>query len=331
MRIAATILLGPGTGKTVAEAIASVHEHVDVFVLIESGGGLDAVDAAIDAASSHGKEAVMRFYEWASDYGKARQFALESARGLGVDYALTLDPDERVTLEGSFRAMLEAHPTVDVWAVKDRDDGYFKERLVRCAAACHWYGTVCENVIGDGERKRLQGHFWEVPKTPEQLQARYARGVTAMRALIDQGEESYKWYRHMGTCLMGLGRRDEALSAYRRARELAETSEDQAWSSYLICEQLVLREEYEEAKAMAALGLANHGGFIPEFGWIIAFVDFKAGKLQNASRWAQLALNCPADGTRVSFRGKNYIQGCRNILFTIHSNAPNTATTERAA
>ncbi len=330
MQIAATILLGPGTEKSVAEAIASVHEHVDLFILIESGGGSVAIDAARAATNAHGKHSELRFYTWTGDYGSARQAALECAKGYGADYALTLDPDERVTLAGSLRAMLEAHPGVDVWAVKDRDDGYFKERIVRCAADCHWYGTVCENVVGDGERRRLDGHFWEVPKSPEQLQARYARGVTSMRALIDQGEETYKWHRHMGTCLMGLGRREEALVAYRRARELAETPEDQAWSSYLICEQLVLREELEEAKSMAALGLANHGGFIPEFGWIIAFVEFKAGRLQNASRWAQLALNCPPDGTRVSFRGKNYIQGCRNILFTVHR-APGATDAARAA
>jgi len=328
MLIIATVLLGPGTDKTVADAIASVAAHVDRFLFIESGGGAAPVYAAQAAAIKAGKPYTLTEYQWQADYGKARQFALEQARADGADYALTLDPDERVELDGSVRNMLEAHPTVDVWAVKDRDDGYFKERLIRCAAACHWHGTVCENVIGHGERKRLQGHFWEVPKTPEQLQARYARGVTSMRALIDQGEETYKWYRHMGTCLMGLGRREEALGAYRRARELALTPEDQAWSSYLICEQLVLREEHDEAKRMAALALADHGGFVPEFGWIIAFVDFKAGKFQNASRWAQLALNCPPDGTRVSFRGKNYIQGCRNLLFTIHS-AP--AQAEQAA
>ncbi len=130
-----------------------------------------------------------------------------------------------------------------------------------------------------------------------------------------------------------------ALAAYRTALGKADCAEDRAWCSYLICEQLVLRDEWDEARRMAAQGLADHGGFLPEFGWIIAYVDFKRGEQtadeprqalwQNASRWAQICLNMPADRTRVSFRGKQYLRGCREILMTVHSAPPSAE--ERAA
>lgn len=337
MKICCTILLGPGSESTVADAIASVREQVDGFLLIESGGGMKAVRAAAEAMGSDLLRGV-REYAWLGDYGAARQFALDTARDWAhADYALTLDPDERVELAENLRYLLAEHPLIDVWSVKDRDEGYYKERLIRCASDAKWHGTVCENVECSGERARVGGQFWELPKTEAQTRARHERGVIETAKMISAGDDRYKWHRHRGSCLMGLGRKDEALESYRQALARAESSEDRAWCSYLICEQLVLREQCDEARSLAAQGLADHAGFLPEFGWIIAYVDFKRGAevlreqglgntamgagalLQNASRWAQMCLNLPPDRTRVSFRGKNCKLGCQQILSAVHA------------
>lgn len=327
MKILATVLLGPGSEASAPEAIASIRERVDGFVLIESGGGYAAVLAASEAAA--GCWCTPRTYAWTGDYSAARQCALDAAREAGADYALTLDPDERVLLEPGFREHIGALPGVDVWTLRDRDDGYFKERLVRCASAARWHGTVCENIEGAALRGRLGGHFWELPKTPEQHRARYERGVVETAKMIASGDDRYKWHRHRGTCLMGLGLGEEALAEYRVALQMAESPEDRAWCNYLICEQLVLREDFDGARRQAGEGLAEHAGFLPEFAWIFAYTDYKRGEAggsteamlhwQNASRWAQIALNMPADKTRVSFRGKNYVRGCRNILAAVHA------------
>lgn len=328
MLIVATVLLGPGSETTVADAIKSLAPLVDGFVLIESGGG----DAALDAACAEippGLRRVFHPYAWQGDYGAARQFALDCARAFGADYAITLDPDERLELPPSYRETIAALPGVDIWNVVDRQEGYFKERILRCASPARWHGIVCENVDGDCTRHRLEGSFWELPKTEDQLRRRYERGVIETAKMISAGDNRYKWHRHRGTCLMGLGLRDEALAEYRVALNLAESAEDRAWCRYLICEQLVLRDQFEAARELAGQGLSDHAGFLPEFAWILAFTDYRLGehageaehhqRWQNASRWAQIALNMPRDKTRVSFRGKNYLRGCRSLLATIHS------------
>src|SRR4029077_20151176 len=114
----------------------------------------------------------------------------------------------------------------------------FRGRLVRCGSRARWHGAVCENIEGAAARAQLPGQFWELPKTPEQHRARYERGVTETQKMIDAGDNRYKWHRHRGTCLMGLGRGDEALEEYRVAQRMAESPEDRGWCTYLICEQL---------------------------------------------------------------------------------------------
>lgn len=311
------------------EAIASVREHVDGFVLIESGGGTAALQAALDACV--GCKVTVREYQWRGDYGHARQQALDYARHIegGCDYALTLDADERVELPRGYRDQLYSFPQIDVWKMRDRDEFYQKERLIRCASAARWHGTVCENVEAAASRGVLSGQFWELPKSPEQHRARYERGVVETAKMIAAGDDRYKWHRHRGSCLMGLGRSEEAFAEYQIARGMAESPEDRAWCTYLICEQLVLRERFDEARREAGLGLADHAGFLPEFAWIFAYTDYKRGEpggsteamlhWQNASRWAQIALNMPADKTRVSVRGKQCARGCRQILATVHA------------
>ncbi len=321
--IVATILLGPGADLTVGDAVRSAAAHVDAFLLIESGGGSVALDEARRAVVGAGSTALEAAFAWTGDYGAARQYALEQARLAGATYSVTLDPDERLALKETFRARLQAYPKIDVWILQDRDTRYFKERVIRCAAAdLHWHGIVCESLEGEAVRGKLDGAFWELTKNGGQNLARYERGVTAADRMIASGDDRFKWRRHKGSCLAGLGRFEEALDEYRLAYAIAAQPEERAWSAYLICEQLVLREQFEEAWTMASESLARHAGFLPEFGWILGYIEYLIGDDQNASRWAQLALHFPEDTTRVSLKGVHCVSGCRSILDNLHGQAP---------
>lgn len=318
MKILATTLLGPGAELTAPEAIASARECIDGVVLIESGGGSIALDAARAAAS--GLEIHEACFLWLGDYGAARQFALEQARAAGATHALTLDPDERLLRTESLRALVANHPETEVFIARDRDALYFKERVLLCAADLTWQGRVCEFLLGmTRPQVRLRSEFWELPKDQAGFRRRWERGVVECEAMIAAGDDRYRWRRHMGSCLMGLGRRAEARTEYERALELAQNDEEQAWVKYLLIEQVVLDQEYDKALHLAAESLAKHAGYLPEFGWILAYCELQAGNYQNASRWAQMALQWPDDRTRVSFRGTNARKGCQDILAFIHS------------
>ncbi len=53
----------------------------------------------------------------------------------------------------------------------------------------------------------------------------------------------------------------------------------------------------------------------------MAYVQAKRGDHQNASRWAQLAIQSPADRTRVSFRSAKARSGPKDILAVLHGRA----------
>lgn len=321
MRIFATVLLGPGTESSVPDAISSAASVLDGVVLIESGGGEPAVRAAALAAQVLGVRVLGSWpFLWTGDYGAARQFAFERARDLSADYALTLDPDERLVQTETLRAIVEAHPETEVFIARDRDHLYFKERILKCSADLHWQGRVCEFLYGMTRPQfKLQSAFWELPKDEAADRRRWERGVIECQRMIDQGDDRYRWRRHMATCLMGLGRREEARAEYERALLLAQNDEDVAWVQYLLIEQVVIDQEFDKALRLAAEALAKHAGYLPEFGWIIAYCELQAGNYQNASRWAQMALQWPDDKTRVSFRGRNARKGCQDILAFVHS------------
>lgn len=320
MKVLATVLLGPGSEKSVGEAIESVRERVDGFVFIESGGGQAALNAALDTYRSDGVRYIKRVYTWTGNYGAARQFALDAATDCGADYALTLDPDERVTLPENYRDKLRAFPEIHLWIVENKTDSvtYHKERLLRCGVGLKWHGRVCENVDDGPPSAKLDGEFRELPKTEEAERRRYERGVTETRKMIADGDDRFKWWRHQAQCLVGLQRYDEAIAAFETALTKNPGPEERAWTTYLLCEQLVLKERYQDAHDLAAQGLARHAGFIPEFGSIMAYVQYLAGDYQNASRWAQLVLMVPPDRTRISFRSGQAPARAKEVLARAH-------------
>ncbi len=306
MKVLATVLLGPGSEASIKDALWSVSAAVDGLILIDSGGGDIALNSAIAIAAETDLPWTMREYAWCGNYGAARQAALDWARHIegGCDYALTLDPDERVQLPADYRSKLAARSDIVTWMVRDRDEGYCKERLIRCAGEHSWVGRVCENVRGDGPNQSvasavIDGTFWELPKDEATLDRRHTRGVIECRRMIDEGDDRFKWWRHMGSCLVGLKRHEEALEAFEEAIKRPHSPEEGAWCRYLTCEMLVLAGRLDEARELAATGLADHAGFIPEFGWILCYTSFKADDHQNAARWAQLVVDCPRDRTRV--------------------------------
>lgn len=319
MKILATILLGPGSEASVGDAIRSAASSVDGFILIESGGGNDAIEAALDAAK--GAPCTIHEYRWDGDYGAARNAALNWARHAegGCDYALTLDPDERLVLRRQLRDDIALNPEAEVFLMQDRDEGYCKERVLRCASDLSWHGRVCEFMVGmTVPQVRLGGVFWELPKDEAAHRRRWERGVIECRRMIDGGDDRYRWRRHLGSCLMGLERRAEAVEHYRAALELTDVPEETAWMRYLLAEQSVLDGDFEKAKSEAAVALADHAGFIPEFGWIMGYCELKLGNHQNASRWAQLASSAPPDRTRVGFRSQRVKPGCQQIIGYLH-------------
>jgi FkbM family methyltransferase len=317
--IVSTTLAGPGAEHIIGDALKSVVQSVDLCLVAFAGCDVAATDAAIRSAITT-NFSIRQMMPWPGRYDHARQFMLDWAGQAGADWAVTVDTDERVTLHPEYRAKMAAATGVNVWMLRDKDEGYAKERILKCGAGLKWHGRVCENVIHDGPAALMDGHFTELKKDDAAERRRWERGVIECKRMIEEdGDDRYKWWRHLGTCLTGLGRMDEGLDAYENALKREHGPEDEAWCTYLICELLVLSGRLQEAHDRAAMGLAKHAGFLPEFGWILSYTQMRGGELQNASRWAQLVVHGPKDQTRIGHRGKNCITGAKQALTILHN------------
>lgn len=323
--IVSTTLAGPGAERNIGDALRSVLGQVDLCLVAFSGCDEGATRAAIADVVPEDKLRTCSL-TWPGRYDHARQAMLDWAGSLGAEWAVTVDIDERVTLPADYRAVLDAHPAAHLWNMRGCDHGpcdnqspghgYCKERIIRANIGLRWHGRACENVLSDRQGV-IAGHFWENKKTPEEERRRYERGVVEMRRMIDEGDDRFKWWRHMGSCHAGLGRMGQALECYEEAIKRPHGPEDAARCTYLICELLVLADRMDEAHDRAALGLARHGGFIPEFGSILAWVQMKRGDLENASRWAQLVQITPPDRKRVGHSGTQCHERARAVLQVI--------------
>ena len=339
--IVSTTLAGPGAERSIEGALRSVVHQVDRCLVALSGCDEEATRAGVEAVVP-GDKLITRALPWPGRYDFARQEVLDWAGSIGAEWAVTVDCDERVTLPADYRDILAAHPGAHVWNLRGCDHGpcdnqspghgYCKERILRANVGLRWHGRVCENVLSNRQGV-IAGHFWENEKTPAEERRRYERGVTETERMIAEGDDRFKWHRHMGSCHAGLGRMGKALECYEEALKRPHGEEDEARCVYLICEQLVIAGRLDEAHDRAALGLARHAGFIPEFGSILAWAQMERGDLENASRWAQLVQLCPPDRKRVGHRGKECHGRARAVLQRIeeHNEAALARADERAA
>lgn len=327
MKVVATILLGPGTADVVGDAIHSAAPYADEFALIWSGEHED-LEAATASVEHEEKRHLVRKFDWTGSYADARNEALAQAALMGADWAMTVDTDERFDLLGDPEKLRQVLEKTDATVVEAqcRDEGYWKERFIRVdTPGLEWRGRSCEVLERDGKTARIaDSKFWELPKSPEALRARQERGVANMPDEIENDPENPRWRRHYASCLKGLGQHQASVGAARVAIDLfarRDSREPEGWTRYMMCESLCALEQYEEAATEAAIGLGRHAGMLPEFGSVLAYCEWKretAPSVQNASRWAQLALITPPDKTRSFFRSDVCKQNAYRVLYAIH-------------
>lgn len=346
MKIAATVLLGPECGPKLKEAFDSVRELVDGFVCIESGGGMRAREAAVEAAGELFDPGIG--FAWSGDYGAARQHALNQAKRLGYDWAVTLDPDERVHLGATalVRAALADYPDISVWEAKHDTEGYSKERIISCHVPGQWVGRSCEYYDHVEGKVGGMGTFSELPHPPGHMKDRFLRGLDNMRIEMAQDPDNPRWVRHLAACYSGLGMVDDALFHMGRALTMFREQgllEHASWANFQIAELHVGRAELDEAFDHASKGMAMHAGLMPEHGSILAYVEYRRSfdekvdkairreHLQNAGRWAQLVLACPEDRTRRFFKSPHCRQNAADIFHAIYPERTVPVAFERAA
>jgi len=314
--IISTTLAGPGASDIIADALRSAEGLVGRYLVIDGGGGPDALRAARETVGAD--RLAIGSYGWRGDYGHARTWALEHARELGATWALTLDTDERLAFVAPTDKL--ADPGVDVISVADRDVDYHKPRYIRCRPGITWEGRAHELLRGERKPHSIApGHFWELPKSDNSRRLVWERFVAwvAEQPLV---LETLAWRRHYADCLLGLGERERAAEQFALVSEAPDAIDDErAWSHYRICELDLVAENVDRAFMRASQALAAYPRRIQEFGYILAHCHRMRGRFQEACLWAEYALAAPMQVCGGQ-RSASWRSGCEQIL-AVHQEA----------
>lgn len=211
----------------IGPALESIVDHVDACLVIDTG----VRDATINVAMRVcGPKLILRRWPWRNDYGAARNAALEFAESVGADWAITVDPDERMVWGGGFdlRAYLATAPYKLIKSSSDSDPRYDKERAIRLNIGCRWIGVTHEWLrVEEHERVDLPYdslHFTELPKSHEVALVKHARDEKMLRDYLATNPEPRaawpRWNNYLASALQYQGKLDEALEVYQHIIEL---------------------------------------------------------------------------------------------------------------
>ncbi len=292
-KIVATMLSGNNESQ-VADAIRSVIDWVDLFLLIDTGINDKTVEIVQREA---GTKFLCDRFPWCGDFAKARNFALERAAAHGGQWALTVDTDERLSFSGlnspaELNSLLQNNPEVLVWLVPYEGGSYSKERLMRVPTHLSWQGRTHEALIGATAPQRgiLAGvTFGELPKNADQTASKLNRDLEILRAETLQLPHEPRWWYYLGQTLEDLKKHSEAVDAYRRCATLDGWAEQAAWACYKGASCLSQIDDYQEAIQLCAFGLGKQPSF-PELAWLAGFCCYQLGEYSNAICWEQMAV-----------------------------------------
>jgi len=268
----------------IAGAIESVAPHVDTVVLVDTGATDRTVERAREAAAG---KLVHVHHAWV-DFSTARNASFDAARQVGADWIVVVDSDERLHFDGvDLRATL-AGTSVDVLLLDAADRSYTKEKIVRAGAAVSWVGPTHEALLG-GSRDSLRGAiFSELGKSYEQLQAKFRRDRDLLTEYIARHPDDPRWWFYLGTSHEGLGDKKQAASAFGQCAERRRFGLEAAWAAYKQADMLWQLEQFEEAIAAAARGLAADATYA-ECAWLAGVCAFRLGRREQAVAWARIA------------------------------------------
>jgi tetratricopeptide (TPR) repeat protein len=287
--IVTTTLTG-SNADIIGDALASVVDHVDRCLVIDTGAQDESIAVARRVA---GDKLLLRDFPWKNDFAAARNFALQSAAEAGAAWAITLDTDERLLFDRGFdlRDALQ-RAQADVLLVGDDGDTYAKERILRLPAGVRWNGPTHEVLEGQraGHSATLAGvRFLELPKDPATLRRKFERDIAILKKYTRQHARQPRWFYYLGASHHDLGEYAAAIDAFRTCAELGGWAEEGAWACYRAAQCCGKLGRWGEAMHMCAAGLAVRPA-TAELAWLAGFAAHTLGRHEDAIAWSNMAI-----------------------------------------
>jgi tetratricopeptide (TPR) repeat protein len=279
----------------IGDALRSVVDWVDWCVLIDTGIQDDTIDIAREIA---GDKLIVREFPWCNDFSAARNFALAAAADTGATWAVFIDTDERLVLNGvDIHDVLARSPELALLVPLDSGE-YTKDRFFRLPVTGRFRGPTHEAFyityeIGGGTVTIPGVVFAELPKSPERLRRKDERDRDVLARYTKETPGEPRWFFYYGDVLSRLGQYEEAVKAFRACYALRGWEEESAWAMYRATQCLFELDRLEEALETIVLGMARHAA-LADFPWFAAFISLRLGRPQQAVYWARhaIALGC---------------------------------------
>ena len=314
-KIVATILSG-NSADIVADAVSSAIDWVDEVLLIDTGISDGTADLVERLSGSKFRRSE---FSWRNDFAAARNWALQEATRLGAGWALTLDTDERISVDGlrdieEFRDRLRSEPQILTWSVTAAGGSYAKERIIRVPTTLVWRGRTHEALTGASpdQRKLLaEMRFNETPKIAESSSHKLERDLVILMEETRDKPDNPRWWYYLGQTLDGLKRKREAADAYLHCAALDGWSEEAAWAHYQAAKCMADLKEFREAIRSCAAGLVHQPG-TPELAWFAGFCCYQLGQYRNAVHWERIAIaqgNVEGTGLNIPRTGFRHLPG----------------------
>lgn len=272
----------------IGDALKSVIPYVDLCLVVDTGITDNTLKVARETC---GDKLRVLFIDWKNDFAYARNAALEWAESLGADWALTIDTDERLVINETRCSTLE-FATSDVILVFDEYRAYAKDRYIRLPrnSADKWVGRVHEAyVTHPGCRKKIAHEvaIKEIPKTPEQLKAKFERDLVILTEMVKETPDDARWWFYLGETEKWLGMRG-AYDSFENCATLTGWDEEEAWANYRLAELHAIDGMYAGAINQCTVALSAHPGFA-EAAWLAGWCSYQLGNYRNAVYWARIA------------------------------------------
>ncbi|HEX5499131.1 MAG TPA: tetratricopeptide repeat protein, partial [Thermomicrobiales bacterium] len=284
----------------IGDAIASVVDWVDACLVVDTGATDDTFGVAQMIA---GDKFVECAYPWRNDFSAARNFALEAAAATGAEWAVILDTDERMELDGAALRALLAETDASIVDMHHDSYTYAKQRFFRLPAPGEFVGPTHEafsTAEGHTQVRFEAGVFSETFKSDEDNQHKSERDVAILREETANRPHEPRWWYYLGDALQALRRYEEAIDAYDRCASLPGWDEEAAWACFRSGQCYLALGKYKQAIDVCARGMTLHSG-LPELPWLAGYIAYKAGDYQKAIYWSHIAAALGAyDGVAAS-------------------------------
>ena len=286
----ASITITSSRASIIADAIKSVNDFVDCVLLIDLGIEDDTVEIARSIA---GDKVRVIPYTGPNETGAMRNAGLDAATELGFDWAIQLDTDERIHLNGcNIRTTLDNCKDAQILLVDDDGHNYRKERFFHLPIEARWQGHVHEFIdCPQATVGMLEGPtFFELPKTGQDFIDKANFIIDAKtKELLDDPSNARNWY-YLGDALAGVDRNDEAIDAFNKCAENAKRGDEGAWALLRSASLYEKKGEWKAALARCVTGLLHDSGYSPELCWLAAWIYLKRGNFYQSIYFARMSM-----------------------------------------